>query len=193
MPRDGALFDMPAVGLHEEREEARRTITERCARAATLIEGADAAVAWCNLNAEGDALVKMIDGAVQVKGGDSEDAKEEALRAFTRGEIRVLVTKPKIGAWGLNWQHCNRMTFFPTHSYEQYYQAVRRSWRFGQKRPVMIDLITTEGGARALENLQRKAQQADEMFDALTAHMNDALSIRRTETYDTEVEAPAWL
>jgi hypothetical protein len=193
MPRDGALFDMPAVGLHEEREEARRTITERCARAATLIEGADAAVAWCNLNAEGDALVKMIDGAVQVKGGDSEDAKEEALRAFTRGEIRVLVTKPKIGAWGLNWQHCNRMTFFPTHSYEQYYQAVRRSWRFGQKRPVMIDLITTEGGARALENLQRKARQADEMFDALTAHMNDALSIRRTETYDTEVEAPAWL
>lgn len=193
MPRDGALFDMPAVGLHEEREEARRTITERCARAAALIEDADSAVAWCNLNAEGDALTKMIDGAVQVKGGDSEDVKEEALRAFTRGEIRVLVTKPKIGAWGLNWQHCNRMTFFPTHSYEQYYQAVRRSWRFGQRRSVMIDLITTEGGARALENLQRKARQADEMFDALTAHMNDALSIRRTTTYETEVEAPAWL
>jgi hypothetical protein len=193
MPRDGALFDMPAVGLREEREEARRTITERCARAAALVEDADSAVAWCNLNSEGDALTKMIDGAVQVKGGDSEDAKEEALRAFTRGEVRVLVTKPKIGAWGLNWQHCARMTFFPTHSYEQYYQAVRRSWRFGQKRPVMIDLITTEGGARALENLQRKAHQADEMFDALTAHMNDALDIRRTTTFDTEVEIPAWL
>ena len=193
MPRDGALFDMPAVGLHEEREEARRTIHERCARAAALVEDADSAVAWCNLNAEGDLLTKMIDGAVQVKGGDSEDAKEEALRAFSRGEVRVLVTKPKIGAWGLNWQHCNRMTFFPTHSYEQYYQAVRRSWRFGQKRPVMVDLITTEGGANALANLQRKARQAEQMFDALTAHMNDALTIRRSETYDQEAKAPAWL
>jgi hypothetical protein len=79
------------------------------------------------------------------------------------------VTKPAIGAWGLNWQHCNRMTFFPSHSYEQYYQAVRRCWRFGQTKPVTVDIITTEGGANALANLQRKADQADRMFEALVS------------------------
>ena len=103
------------------------------------------------------------------------------------------MTKPKIGAWGLNWQHCNRMTFFPSHSYEQYYQAVRRSWRFGQERPVLVDIVTTEGGARALENLQRKAAQTDRMFKALVAHMNDALEIRRVDTYDEKEQVPAWL
>ena len=104
----------------------------------------------------------------------------------------MLVTKPMIGAWGLNWQHCNRMTFFPSHSYEQYYQAVRRSWRFGQERPVMVDIVTTEGGSKALRNLQRKADQADRMFDSLVAHMRDALMIRRSESYDQRAEVPAW-
>jgi SNF2 family DNA or RNA helicase len=138
-------------------------------------------------------LAKLIDGAVEVKGSDDPDAKEDTLRAFSRGEVRVLVTKPSIGAWGLNWQHCNRMTFFPSHSYEQYYQAVRRCWRFGQIRPVTVDVVTTEGGAKALENLQRKADQADRMFAALVRHMRDALSIRRSNIYDREVEVPEWL
>ncbi len=191
--KEGALFDMPAVGLHEEREEARRTIAERCEQSAELVSDADSAVAWCQLNAEGDLLAKLIDGAVQVKGSDPTEQKEEAFLGFSRGDVRVLVTKPIIGAWGLNWQHCNRMTFFPSHSYEQYYQAVRRSWRFGQKRPVLVDIVTTEGGANVLDNLQRKAKQADRMFDSLTRHMRDALTIRTTQTYDETVEAPAWL
>ena len=135
----------------------------------------------------------MIDGAVEVSGSDTSDAKEEKLRAFSEGEIRVLVTKPIIGAWGLNWQHCHRMTFFPSHSYEQYYQAVRRSWRFGQKETVTVDIITTPGGANALENLQRKAAQADRMFGELVAHMNDAMNIKRTTDFTTPVEVPAWL
>jgi hypothetical protein len=187
------LFDMPATGLQEEREEQRRTIAERCERAADLLADADSAVAWCQLNDEGDRLTKLIDGAVQIKGSDDADVKEEALLAFSRGEVRVLVTKPIIGAWGLNWQHCNRMSFFPSHSYEQYYQAVRRSWRFGQKRDVLVDIVTTEGGANALANLQRKAAQADAMFEALTAHMHDALAIRRSDPFEEEVEVPAWL
>jgi hypothetical protein len=187
------LFDMPATGLQEEREEQRRTVAERCERAADLLADADSAVAWCQLNDEGDRLTKLIDGAVQIKGSDEADAKEEALLAFSRGEVRVLVTKPIIGAWGLNWQHCNRMSFFPSHSYEQYYQAVRRSWRFGQKRDVLVDIVTTEGGANALANLQRKAAQADGMFEALTAHMHDALAIRRSDPFEEEVEVPAWL
>jgi hypothetical protein len=190
---EGTLFDLPAIGMDEERAEARRTLTERCEAVADLLHGADSAVAWCQLNPEGDLLTKLIPGAVQVSGADDPDDKEAKLLAFSRGDIRVLVTKPKIGAWGLNWQHCNRMTFFPSHSYEQYYQAVRRSWRFGQKRPVIVDIVTTSGGARVLDNLERKAAQASRMFDALVAHMSDAMSIDRSAHYTKTVEVPPWL
>ena len=191
--RDGMLFDLPAIGLNEEREEQRRTLTERCETAAAALADAPSALAWCHLNAEGDLLTKLTDGAVQISGGDDPDAKEEALIAFTRGEIRVLVTKPSIAGWGLNFQHCHRMTFFPSHSYEQYYQAVRRCWRFGQTQPVTVDVVTTEGGANVLKNLERKAAQADRMFDALVRYMRDALSIRRGNPYDQPVRVPAWL
>ena len=192
-PPEDRLFDTLASSLDEEREELRRTINERCERAAELLAGAPSGVAWCHLNAEGDLLTKLIDGAVQVSGSDTDEAKESKLLAFSRGEIRVLVTKPKIGAWGMNWQHCNRMTFFPSHSYEQFYQAVRRCWRFGQEHPVTVDIVTTEGGAKALANLQRKAAAADAMFEALVAHMNDALSIRRTDSYDQTARIPTWM
>jgi hypothetical protein len=190
---EGTLFDLPAIGIHEEREEQRRTIRERCEAVADLLADADSAVAWCQLNDEGNLLAKLIPGAVQVSGSDDPDEKEAKLAAFTRGEVRVLVTKPKIGAWGLNWQHCARMTFFPSHSYEQYYQAVRRSWRFGQKRPVVVDIVTTTGGEHALENLERKAGQASRMFDALVAHMSDAMAVDRSIRYPEPVEVPSWL
>lgn len=190
--RADTLFDMPAIGLAEEREETRRTLTERCEAAAAALVDAQPGVAWCHLNDESSLLAKLIDGAVEVTGSDSPDAKEEKLAAFSRGEIRVLVTKPSIGAWGLNWQHAHRMTYFPSHSYEQYYQAVRRMQRFGQQHPVQVDLITTEGGRTALENLHRKAKQADVMFSELVAHMNDALSVD-PYVYDQKLEVPAWL
>lgn len=192
-PDDGTLFSVPAVGLREERAEQRRSVTERCEKAAGLLADADSAVAWCQLNAEGDLLTKLIDGAVQVSGSDAPDAKEEALTAFSRGQVRVLVTKPAIGAWGLNWQNCHRMTYFPSYSYEQHYQAVRRCWRFGQRHPVVVDIVTTEGGANALASLQRKGEQADRMFDALVTHMRDAVSVRRLSTFERDMEAPAWL
>ena len=192
-PHPDMLFDAPAFGLSEEREELRRTIDERCEMAAEVLADADSGVAWCHLNDESTRLARLIDGAVEVSGSDSPEAKEEKLMAFTKGEVRVLVTKPKIGAWGLNWQHCHRMTFFPSHSYEQYYQAVRRSWRFGQTQPVTVDLITTEGQARVLDNLQRKAAQADAMFDALIEHMNAALAVERSKYTPTPVEIPVWL
>lgn len=192
-PREGTLFDVPAVGLHEEREETRRTLRERCERAAAALVDADTAVAWCHLNDESRLLTQLIPGAVEVSGADSVEAKEEKLSGFSRGEIPVLVTKPSIGAWGLNWQHCHRFTYFPSHSYEQFYQAVRRFWRFGQQSTVVGDIITTPGGANTLENLQRKATQADAMFNELTAHMRDALALNRTDKYDQDVEVPAWI
>jgi hypothetical protein len=189
---EGTLFDVPAAGLHEERAEARRTIAERCEKAAALLDDAAPGVAWCHLNAEADLLAALIDGAVQVSGADDPDEKEAKLAAFTRGEIRVLVTKPRLGAWGLNWQHCHRMTYFPDYSFEAFYQAVRRCWRFGQSSPVTVDLITAPGGMNALTAIERKAARADRMFDALTASMRDALEIRRDTVYDRDVEVPAW-
>lgn len=192
-PREGTLFDVPAVGLHEEREENRRTIDERCEAAAAALAGAASGVAWCHLNDESARLARLIDGAVEVAGADPPEAKEEKLRAFSDGEIRVLVTKPVIGAWGLNWQHANHMTYFPSHSYEQYYQSVRRMWRFGQKREVTVDLITTKGGENTLANLRRKSGQADDMFTALIGHMNNALNVARSNTHTRNMETPSWL
>lgn len=189
---EGTLFDLPAVGLREEREEQRRTLTERCEQAAALVEHGDPAVVWCHLNAEGDMLEKLIPDAEQVSGSDSLERKEELLTAFSHGALRVLVTKPKIGAWGLNWQHAAHMTMFPSHSYEQYYQGVRRMWRYGQRRPVVVDIVMTEGSKAVLANLQRKGAQADAMFSRLVAHMNDALTIEHP-THTQPVEVPAWL
>jgi hypothetical protein len=192
--REGMLFDLPAVTLEEQREERKRTIQERCEAVARMVEGSQQALVWCHLNDEGDLLTDLIPNAKQVAGSHNDDVKEERLMAFAHGELPVLVTKPKIGAWGLNLQRCNHVTFFPSHSYEQYYQGVRRCWRFGQKNPVTVDIVATEGERRVVENLKRKATQADRMFDALLEHMKDALQIKRTEhNHDTETEIPEWL
>ena len=111
-PAPGTLFDVPAMGLQEEREENRRTITERCEAAVAALEGADTAVAWCHLNDESALLAKLIPGAVEVAGSDSPEVKEERLAAFSRGQSDASSPNP-LGAWGLNWQHCSRMTYFP--------------------------------------------------------------------------------
>lgn len=377
-PREDMLFDLPAQGLREERDESRRTIEERCEKSADLVREHDISILWCHLNAEGDRLEELVPNALQVKGSDASDYKELVAEWFTgricvcdhpafraklaawrgnqntqnvvasaigrmhqnvngdapkdvhpkptvntcasttqpmpnagldellsneqsttvsdesgmrlipdiesesnnrRGSVqaidepqdyaanmasrsnngmpcsgsremavpsadpatdsksitathqatsvassapnvtsgsvsspirpqgsnkphcicghesgvRRLISKPVMFGYGLNFQHCAHMVLFPSHSYEQYYQAVRRCWRFGQANPVQVDIITTEGGTNALQNLQRKARQADRMFDALVACMNDALNIQRAENYDQEVTVPAWL
>lgn len=192
-PADGMLFTLPAVGLYEQREERRNTIVERCDTASGLVSGSDSAVLWCHLNAEGDYLEKAVDGAVQVCGGQTDDEKEEKLMAFMNGEARVLVTKPMCAGFGLNMQHCAHMTFFPSHSYEQYYQSVRRCWRFGQKRQVVVDVVSTEGESQVMKNLQRKAEAADRMFSALVKHMNSATTISGDEGGGINAEVPTWL
>ncbi len=191
--REGMLFALPAVGLSEEREERRRTIEERCEQVADLVDHKEQALVWCHLNAEGDRLSRLIPDAQEVAGSDSDDEKEERLRAFADGEIRVLITKPKIGAFGLNLQKCAHVTFFPSHSYEQYYQGVRRCWRFGQTKPVVVDVVATDGERGVLANLRRKATQADRMFSSLVAEMNSAQSIRSDTNYNYQEEVPQWL
>lgn len=190
---EGMLFEMPTVTLAEQRAERKRTIEERCERAASLLQHSAPGVAWCHLNDEGALLERLIPGAVEVSGSQSDEEKEERFIAFASGEARVLVTKPRIGAWGLNWQHCSHLTYFPSHSYEQYYQAVRRCWRFGQTRAVQVDLVMTEGDARIMENLQRKSEAADEMFSRLVAEMSAAQSLSGSPRPTTAEEVPQWL
>jgi len=193
-PLNGKLFPEPALTLSEQREERRATLTERCEAAAYKINNSSgASVAWCHLNDEGNMLEKLIHGAKQVSGSMSDNKKESILNDFSSGNIEALVIKPKIGAFGLNWQHCSHMTFFPSHSYEQYYQGVRRCWRFGQKNSVLVDIITTEGELRVLKNLQRKANNADKMFTKLTNFMNDAVSIKTGIEFNEKQEVPSWL
>ena len=189
----GMLFSLPAVGLSEQREERRRTITERCERAAELVSHKEPALVWCHMNDEGDLLESLIPDCVQVSGSDSDEKKEEAFIGFARGDIRALVTKPKIGAWGLNFQHCAHVTFFPSHSFEQYYQGVRRCWRFGQTRSVRVDVITTEGEKSVLQNLQRKAVAADKMFSQLVEQMNESQRVERGVKFTQQERMPAWL
>ena len=192
-PREGLLFAIPARGLREEREERRITLEERCELMAELSTGDDPVVCWCQLNPEGDLLSKMIPDAVQVKGSMRDEEKEEALQAFSNNEIRVLVTKPKIGCWGLNWQHCNRVNTFPSHSFEQYYQAVRRCWRFGQENQVDVNVVATEGESGVLANLKEKQTRAETMFRNLVECMNRELAIQARHTFANEEKLPSWL
>lgn len=190
---EGKLFEMPALTLPEQREERKRTIVERCEKVAELVAHKDPSLIWCHLNDEGKELREMIPGSVEISGSDSDESKEEKFLAFIDGDIKKLITKPKIGAWGLNFQHCNHITSFPSHSYEQYYQAVRRCWRFGQKKEVKVDIVLTEGDMRVMENQQRKAAAADNMFQSLVEEMNNAVSIEKVNTHTNNQEMPKWL
>jgi hypothetical protein len=362
-PRDGYLFDIPAVGLQEQRSDLSNTVSERCAMAADLVIATEgSSICWCNLNEEGNRLNKLIPNSVEVSGRHSEEFKEDAIRWFAgdmcncvlkakhshvrlqpcskrkdgckcehqkktestcepitlpieaslseaqnrknaetssaekdtppmnhsgknarrnpeaeihqrnamegfaltlesgcvntmnyaesrAGDVlfageqqatsgigvlpsitatepekcedcfvqtaikgsgslptmqkdccehpstlkRTLISKPTIFGFGVNLQHCAHQTYFPSHSYEQYYQCVRRCWRFGQKQPVTVDMVTTDGQNNVVQNLQRKAVQAGEMFDRLVELMGRELSIERTKGYENKVEVPKWL
>lgn len=189
----GMLFPTPADGLPEQREERRRTLRERCEAVTEKVSHHRRSLIWCQLNDEGDLLEKIIPGAVQIKGSDSDEKKEEAFIAFADGSIARLVTKSSIAGWGLNFQSCSHITAFPTHSYEQYYQGVRRCWRFGQQHPVTVDIIATEGDRAVLENMRRKARAADAMFSRLIEEMNDAMKISGVVKFDEQEKVPTWL
>jgi hypothetical protein len=192
-PPDGFLFNLPARGLGEEREERKRTLNERCEYVANLVNHDRPAVVWCQANAEGDLLENVIPGARQVAGRTPDDEKVEIFEAFASGQLRVLVIKPKIGAWGLNWQHCNHVVSFASHSFEQMYQSIRRCYRFGQKLPVTFDVVATEGEERVLANLRRKESQASQMFDLLVKEMRRSVQINRENIYTKGVQIPSWL
>ena len=192
-PPPGYIFPHTAIGLRAEREERKRTIDERCGKVVDLVNHNRPAVIWCHTNDEADTLDEMIGDAEQVAGRTPDECKIELYDAFASGQLRVMIIKPKIGAWGLNWQHCNHVVTFATHSYEQHYQAIRRCWRFGQKNPVQVDIIATDGEERVIENMHKKAQKMDTLFSMLVAEMMNSEKIQRANEYTTRTELPKWL
>jgi hypothetical protein len=157
-----------------------------------LANAHDTSVYWVNLNDEAALINNLDKSAMEVKGQMSIEKKEEILLAFSRGDVKKLVTKTSITAFGLNWQHCNHTTYFPTYSYEQYYQAIRRFWRFGQQSAVTVDLVLSDGQTRIMESLQTKKQKADEMFTNLLNHVNSIYTIQQKE-FNQEVIKPKFL
>ena len=191
--RAGELFPLPAFGMRERREEARISLAERCEKVAELAAARDCSLIWCQLNPEGDLIERLTPDCVQISGRDSDDEKEEKFMGFIAGHFKRLVTKESIGAWGLNLQHCNHQAGFPTDSFEAYYQRVRRSWRFGQTQKVTSDIVMTEGQRTVMNNMRRKARQAEDMFGRMVESMNNFLRIERGAKFATKTEIPAWL
>jgi len=192
-PTNGMLFALEAQTLSERRGARRASLTDRVAECAAICnsEPGEPWVVWCDLNAEGDALTAAIDGAVQIAGADDVDVKEKRLQDFAAGRIRVLVSKPSICGFGLNWQHSARMAFVGvTDSFEAYYQAVRRCWRFGQTRPVHVHIFASESEGSVVANLKRKERDALLMAESLSSETHDAVvanilsATRQTNAYD---------
>jgi hypothetical protein len=179
-----SLFAMPAKSMTEVREEQKLTVTERCEKAVQLADD-KTSVYWCNLNEESSLLKTLDKDAIEILGGMSIDRKEEILVAFARGEVKRLITKARMTSMGLNWQHCKHTVFFPTWSYEQYYQAIRRFWRFGQKSEVTCDMVISEGQERVLEALEQKTQKAIELYGNLVAAANRDFSFKAKEFNQT--------
>jgi hypothetical protein len=197
------LFAETALSLNERREARRNSLDDRVEAAAEIANSTDEQVlVWCDLNAESEALAEAINGAVEVRGSQTPDFKENAMNGFTEGVNRVLVSKPSIAGWGMNWQQCNTMIFVGlSDSFEAYYQAVRRCWRFGQKRPVTVYIIISEAEGCVKQNIERKQADAQKMTKELVKFTKDILSaeIRHTsrmiENYITveRMEMPAWI
>lgn len=177
-PLGDDLFSRPAMGLAERRKAQRNSVEARCQSLADLVnqEPNDPWLIWCHLNDEADLLAKMIPGAVNVKGSDTPESKAENLLGFANGKFRVLVTKPKLAGMGLNWQHCARMAFVGLDdSFEKFYQAVRRCYRFGQTRSVQVHMFTAENEGQILANLKRKEIAHHEMSANMVGFMKDII------------------
>jgi hypothetical protein len=185
-------FNMPAISFREIKSEVRNTLQERCEKAVELAAMHETTVHWVNLNDEAKVIGDLNPMAVEIYGAMTIDEKEDILLNFSDGNIKKLITKASITAFGLNWQHCNHCTYFPTYSYEQYYQSIRRFWRFGQKRPVTVDLVMSDGQTEIMKTLQAKKARAIEMFDKLTAEVNSDFKIFKKQ-FDKQIILPNFL
>ncbi len=173
------MFVPIAKSMPEVRHEQKMTEKQRCEKAIELAEN-KVSVYWCNTNNESKYLRQMDKDAVEIIGSQSLEKKEEILLAFANREIDRIITKAKMTSFGLNWQHCNHTVFFPTWSYEQYYQSIRRFWRFGQTKDVTVDLVISDGQKRVMGALQQKTKKAIALYDNLKKNVN--------QTFEHEVK-----
>jgi hypothetical protein len=200
---DGFLFHQMASTLNERRQARKESLEERCSLAASLSAGSDEPwLYWCDLNAESTTITQKIHGAAEVTGSMKSDTKESRMIGFSKGDFKKLVTKAKIAQFGMNWQHCNNMVFVGlSDSFEAFYQAVRRCWRFGQKKPVNVHIVISEKEGSVLENIRLKELKAEQMQKKMIECMAD---ISRKEINNTtkqtieykpnkKMEVPAWM
>lgn len=201
-PED-ALFVEPAQGLQERNKARKQSVDDRVAKAAELANSMDGQVLiWCNLNDESEKLAAAITDAVEVKGADKPEHKRDSLMGFAHGDVRVLVSKPKIAGFGMNWQNCNQMIFVGlSDSWESYYQAIRRCWRFGQKKEVHVHVVSADTEGAVVENIQRKDKQNKELGEAMVKHMKTMMekeifsaAIEKTDyNANVKMELPEWV
>lgn len=197
------LYCQTVQTLNERRSARRNSLVERCRTAADIANSTDEqCLVWCDLNDESMELAKIIKNCVEVKGSDSEHHKASAMSDFTEKNVKCLVSKPSIAGWGMNWQQCHRMVFVGlSDSFEAYYQAVRRCWRFGQKQPVYVDIVISDAEGAVKANIEKKQSDAVRMTCNLVKHTKTILKAeiqsteRMTETYLTTVpmKLPAWI
>jgi len=185
------MFNIVAKSFNEVRHEQKMTEQERCEKAVELAKG-KTSVYWCNTNNESKILKSLDNEAVEILGSQSIEKKEQILLDFANGKIKRLITKAKMTSMGLNWQHCQHSVFFPTWSYEQYYQAIRRFWRFGQKENVTIDMVISDGQTSVLELLQKKTKKAIQLHRNLTENVNGSFE-HVTKDFKYNIEHPKFL
>lgn len=199
--KDGLFADI-AIGLLERNQARRDSIVDRVNKCAEVVNSSDKQwVVWCHLNDESELLAKSINGSLDIKGSDSIEKKEQAINDFEEGKLRVLISKPSITGFGLNWQHCHNTAFVGlSDSWEQYYQAIRRFYRFGQKKIVNVHVISAESEGAVVENIRRKEEQNKIMGEQMVNFMADAMgkeifgaSIQKAEYDGFDGVLPEWL
>ena len=186
------MFNRDAHTMSEVKQEQQMTYKERCEKAVELASKHETSVYWTNFNIEGELIQEIDKDSFQIKGAMDIDKKEEYLLAFANGEIKKLITKPKMTAFGLNWQHCNHTVFFPSWSYEQYYQSIRRFWRFGQTMPVICDMVYSDGQKRVIDTLLLKTKKANELFDKLNSAINKDIHHKK-DNFNKSIQLPNFL
>ena len=195
-PADGYLFDNWAINATNVHRQKRSTTAARASTVADLVTPDSPWLVWCDTNYEADALSSVMSYAVDVRGSDSDKAKSEKMEAFSTGEVNCLISKPSIAGFGMNWQHCSNMAFVGlSYSFEMFYQAVRRCWRFGQKKPVNVHIVESDGEAALRAAIVAKREQfavmQQGMASALTEHQR-AQVMRDKYMPSTKMETPKW-
>lgn len=201
---EGALFALEATTLQERQQARKLTTQERCEAVAEIVatKPDEPWLIWCNLNDESQTVSRMIPGSVEVTGSDSVESKESRMLGFSAGTHRVMVSKPSICGFGMNWQHCSNVVFLGlSDSYEQFYQAVRRCWRFGQTRPVDVHIVTSDIEGAVVANIERKEHDAARMAEEMVSHMHGINesdirgTVRTNDAYSPQLEMiiPEWL